>query len=191
MIRETTRPPSPLTLPPAAMPRSFSPTSVRDYPTMAVPRTYWQVNRGNEVHIIDLYATVNHMFRLYQRYIINPTRWGIIHPFLQEIRYGTFPNMARWPQVPHPNYSYGEGMLMAEDWLIQYGIKFDLVDLTMVFSDEEEDDGTEDHAIVVIGNANDNDTVATEPSTQSTGLNTQPEVLDGDINDLFGEDSEE
>lgn len=131
---------SPLTLPRPAffepMPRFYEPTSVRDFPTMVEPRTFHQIEVNGEMHIIDLYATVNLMYSRYQRYQISPTKYNVISAFLQEMRFTTYVNVDRWPDVP--TLGSNDETLPAERWLDRYGVRFDVIDLTMLVQDEEE-----------------------------------------------------
>ena len=135
------RPVSPLVLPSAftsSMPRSRSPTSVIQYPTMSEPRSWWVINRGRQSIIVDLYATRNHMYDIYRRYQMTTATHTVIQAFLDEMRFACEPNLRRWTAVPR--IAGFTDPLMAEDWLWAYGTRQDFIDLTdeTIFEDDVE-----------------------------------------------------
>ena len=99
---------------------------------MAVPRTYWQVTRGDAVFIFDLYGTINRMYTIFHRYQMSPRTWEVIQAFIEELRFATEPNLGRWPVVPQPTNMQVDP-LTAEEWLLAHGSQFDLIDLTNDF----------------------------------------------------------
>lgn len=118
--------------------RSNSPTSVVQYPTMSTPRTYWVINRNGATAVIDLYATRNYWFDKFLQYKMHITTHEQVQAFLDEMRFAFEPNLHRWNAIRHPR----DGCLdpqMAEDWLWDFGIHHDLIDLTVILSDIEED----------------------------------------------------
>ena len=124
---EQDRPISPLELPMSI---------VRTYPTMAVPRSYWQINRGGQTIIIDLYSTRNHMYRMYQRYMISAMNWRVIDAFMDEIRYAVEPNLDRWNDLP--TLDPMDFTFTADEWLIMYGIRHEFIDLSAILEDDED-----------------------------------------------------
>ena len=117
--------------------RSNSPTSVIQFPTMATPRQYWIINRNGSTAVIDLYATRNHWFDKYIKYQIPVSTHNQIQAFMDEMRFACEPNLRRWNAIRRPNAVTDP--LMAEDWLLAHGQIHDLIDLTEVLTDIEED----------------------------------------------------
>ena len=110
------------------MPRSRSPVSILQYPTMGIARQYWVVNRGAQTLVVDLYATICKVYDTYQRYITPHTHHAQIQAFLEELRFDTEPRLSRWPAVPRPDRIADP--MVAEDWLVAFGVRHELVDLT-------------------------------------------------------------
>lgn len=127
--------------PQVKMPRSRSPVSVVQYPTMAQPRSYWVVNRGASTIVVDLYATRNWIEEEYTRYKITPANYRVIDAFLEELRFATEPRLSRWPAVPRP-FAFTDP-LMATDWLVAFGVRHvvEIVDLTDDHPFDEVPDG--------------------------------------------------
>lgn len=115
--------------------RSRSPVGVMDYPSMQNPRNYYVLTTGGTAIVIDLHATINTFYAMHTRYQIPTNRHEHIQAFLQELRFATEPNLRRWTLVPNP-YSRGETRNGAE-WLIEFGVRADVIDLTVSFSDSE------------------------------------------------------
>jgi len=118
--------------------RSNSPTSVVTYPTMMEPRRFWILNRNGATAIIDLYATRNHWFDRYLSYALSVHASTQIQAFMDEMRFACEPNLNRWPALPNP-LRHGVDPMVAEDWLWTFGIHHELIDMTEILSDIEED----------------------------------------------------
>jgi len=123
--------------------RPESPQSVVQFPTMSVPRRYWSVDHALfEIIIVNLSDTRNQMYTKYQQYKMSPRTWYHIDAFLDELRFATEPNLRRWSQVPTPNCT-DEETYPAEEWMYHFGVREDIIDLTVMIDTDDEDDEEE------------------------------------------------
>lgn len=115
------------------------PRSVFYHPAMAFPRRDWIVYHDGLPVVIDLYATRNMLEVRKQRYQLNIRAWEVLDRFMDDLRFTEYVNLAHWYALPSLDGSATDP-LMAEDWLIAYGVRgepIDWVDLTIEDSDED------------------------------------------------------
>ena len=102
---------------------------------MTFPRQYWSITRGSTVTIVDLYETRNMILTMKDMDRISVRTWRTCDRFLDELRYDHHPDLARWVALPRLEGEFFDP-LMAEDWLLRYGQRMDVIDLTNADPDD-------------------------------------------------------